>query len=242
MKKRTKVVKKRVKKTPTEATNKKAVTKLLAENNMGVRYDLGCGANKIPGFIGVDMRPIVNVDIVCDLEKFPWPLPSESASVVSCSHVLEHINPAKVDARVVSLIGLLKEKGLLTEKEITETIGDYDFDSTFIRFMDEVWRILKVGGEFVIRVPYAGTIGYYQDPTHINPLTEATFYYFDPFHVTQLFKIYRPKPWEIKHMFWDTEAIMEVVLVKRREDPSFMVHTNLAGKRLNENSTQFVQP
>jgi hypothetical protein len=81
-------------------------------------------------------------------------------------------------------------------------------------------------------VPYAGTIGYYQDPTHVNMLTEATFYYFDPFHASQLFKIYRPKPWEIKHCFWDTEAIMEILLYKRREDKSFMKHVDLSGKGL----------
>lgn len=216
-----------------DAKNKVMLTKLLKEKNLGVKIDLGCGANPIPGFIGVDIRAIPGVDIVVDLEKFPWPIPSECATTVACSHVLEHIVPEKVDARIIALVNLLRKKKVISEKEIKEYIGDMDFESTFIRFMDEVWRILKPGGEFLIRVPYAGTIGYYQDPTHVNMLTEATFYYFDPFHVSNLFKIYRPKPWEIKHCFWDTEAIMEILLIKRREDKSFMTHVNLSGKGLN---------
>lgn len=215
-----------------KATDKKALSKLLKDKARGIRVDIGCGANKIPGWIGLDYRAVPGVDIVCDLETFPWALPSECASVAAASHVLEHIVPHKPDARIVSLIELLKKKKILTDKEIKEHIGEYSFESTFIRFMDEVWRILKPGGEFVIKVPYAGTIGFYQDPTHVNNLTEATFYYFDPFHASQLFKIYRPKPWEIKHCFWDTEAIMEILLIKRREDKSFMEHVDLSGKGL----------
>lgn len=194
----------------------------------GVRYDIGCGANKIPGFVGVDIRAIPGVDIVADLEKFPWPIPSESGTLVACSHVLEHINPLKVDARIVGLTQLLLKKKVITPAEVKEYLGDMDFESNFVRFMDEVWRILKPGGEFMIRVPYAGTVGYWQDPTHVNGITEAVWYYFDPFHATGLFKIYRPKPWEIKHCFWDTEGIMETLLIKRREDQSFMEHVDLS--------------
>jgi len=215
-----------------DAVNKKILQKLLKQKNQGVKIDIGCGANKIPSFVGVDIRPLPGVDIVADLEKYPWPIPSEVASLVSCSHVLEHINPTKVDSRLIGLAKLLVDKKVLSQKDINKYCGEFDFESSFIRFMDEVWRILKPGGEFMFMVPYAGTIGYYQDPTHINNITEATIYYFDPFHPANLYKIYRPKPWEIKHIFWDTEAIMEVLLIKRREDASFTQHVSLTEKGL----------
>lgn len=211
--------------------NDALLKRLLKEKNQGVKIDLGCGANKIPDFIGVDNRALPGVDIVCDLEKFPWPIPDECASTVTCSHVLEHINKAKLDVHFTQLIKLLLKKKTITGGEVKEFIGDIDFESTFIRFMDEAWRILKPGGDFAIAVPYAGTVGFYQDPTHINPLTQATFYYFDPFHASDLYRIYRPKPWEILDIFWDTEAIMEIHLRKRREDKSFTKHVSLSRPR-----------
>lgn len=214
------------------SVNKDAVKKLLKDKNLGVKIDVGCGANKIPGFVGIDIRPLPGVDIVVDLERYPWPIPSECASLVTCSHVLEHVSPTKVDSRLIELAKLLVSKKLITQKELDEHCGEMDFESSFIRFMDEVWRILKPGGEFMFKVPYAGTVGFYQDPTHINQITEATIYYFDPFHASNLYKIYRPKPWEIKHCFYDTEAIMEVLLIKRREDKSFTTHVDLSKKGL----------
>jgi len=35
-----------------------------------------------------------------------------------------------------------------------------------IDLMDECWRVLKLGGQLLIAVPYATSFGYYQDPTH----------------------------------------------------------------------------
>ncbi len=88
----------------------------------------------------------------------------------------------------------------------------------FIRFMDEVWRVLRVGGEFAIATPHGYSPGYLQDPTHCNPCNEATWAYFDPFEPnTQgaLWGIYRPMPWKIKYLSWDPSANIEVILVKR---------------------------
>ncbi len=167
--------------------------KQLLKEKSGIRLDIGCGSNKQPGFIGMDYRPVEGVDIVQDLEEFPWKdLPDESVLVAIASHVLEHINPAK---------------------------------GTFIRFMDEVWRILKPEGEFAIVVPYAGSPGYWQDPSHINPITENTLEYFDPLGRSkgQLYRIYKPKPWKIKEgtLSLKKTGNLEVVLIKRREDPSY---------------------
>ena len=67
--------------------------KLLAENNLGIKLDLGCGWAKQPGFVGMDKRAIDTADIVHDLEVFPYPLPDESCSVILMSHVWEHLDP-----------------------------------------------------------------------------------------------------------------------------------------------------
>lgn len=55
--------------------------------------DLGCGTNKQPQFIGIDKRKLPGVDIVHDLEDFPWPLEDESCLTVVGSNIIEHIKP-----------------------------------------------------------------------------------------------------------------------------------------------------
>lgn len=93
----------------------------------------------------------------------------------------------------------------------------------FLKFMDEVWRVLVPGGKFMIAVPYAGTPGYWQDPTHCNPVTEHTWRYFDPLDPSGFYKFYRPKPWKYNQDLcsWDLQGFMELVLEKRIEDPSY---------------------
>jgi ubiquinone/menaquinone biosynthesis C-methylase UbiE len=53
--------------------------------------DLGCGSAKLTGAVGIDVRPGPGVDIVHDLNKFPWPIEDNRFDTVRCSHVLEHL-------------------------------------------------------------------------------------------------------------------------------------------------------
>ncbi len=156
------------------------IAQLLKERS-GIRLDIGCGANKQDGFVGLDIRPLETVDITHDFEDIPWPLPDESVLVAMASHVVEHISPQKFG---------------------------------FINFMDEVWRVLKDGGEFGIATPHGSSQGFLQDPTHCNPCNEATWAYFAPSHPSGLYGIYKPKPWTIKFLEWSPAANMEVVMVK----------------------------
>lgn len=151
----------------------------------GILLDIGCGGNKQPGMVGMDIRALPGVEIVHDFEVFPWPLPDGCALTAVASHVIEHVNPHK---------------------------------GVFMRFMDEVWRVLKPGGEFAIVVPHGYSMGYLQDPTHCNPCNEHTWYYFDPeAGAGNLYNIYKPKPWKIKWLTWNPSANIEVVLKKREE-------------------------
>jgi predicted O-methyltransferase YrrM len=63
------------------------------DNKKSFLLDLGCGNNKRPGFVGIDKSDIEGVDIIHDLEVFPWPLESESCQTVVGNHIIEHIKP-----------------------------------------------------------------------------------------------------------------------------------------------------
>lgn len=65
------------------------------EAKTGINLDIGGGYNPHPGYVNMDMMDIPEVDIVWDIETFPWPLKDESVNRAIASHVLEHINPHK---------------------------------------------------------------------------------------------------------------------------------------------------
>lgn len=60
-------------------------------SNPPFKIDLGCGARKKPGFIGIDYLPAPGVDHVLDLTKDKFPLPDGSVDHVFSSHFFEHI-------------------------------------------------------------------------------------------------------------------------------------------------------
>lgn len=98
---------------------------------------------------------------------------------------------------------------------------------TFIRVMDEIWRVLKPGAQFAFVVPHASSHGYQQDPTHINQLNETTMHYFDPDPEgrnigQQLYAFYRPRPWKIEKQYFNPEGNLEVLLTKRIMDKSYL--------------------
>ena len=62
-------------------------------NYKKLTLDLGCSGNRHEGAVGLDVRDTPDVDIVHDLEVFPYPLPNDSCTLILASHVLEHIKP-----------------------------------------------------------------------------------------------------------------------------------------------------
>jgi len=54
--------------------------------------DLGCGPNgKKEGSIGLDIRPAPHVDVVHDLDQYPYPFPDGEFDWIEMSHVIEHV-------------------------------------------------------------------------------------------------------------------------------------------------------
>jgi len=53
--------------------------------------DVGCGLKKFPGAIGIDRNPATGADVLCDLDRFPYPFPDGSFHRIRAVHVLEHL-------------------------------------------------------------------------------------------------------------------------------------------------------
>lgn len=56
-----------------------------------MNVNLGCGKFPKPGFVNVDREAGTGVDVVHDLNEFPYPFPDGAATLVEMDHVLEHL-------------------------------------------------------------------------------------------------------------------------------------------------------
>lgn len=76
-----------------EGKMKKKVNYKLFEKAKAIRLDVACGPSKQKGYLGMDIVPGENVDIVHDIQKFPWPIPDNVCASILMSHIYEHIEP-----------------------------------------------------------------------------------------------------------------------------------------------------
>src|SRR3954467_8023608 len=56
-----------------------------------MRFNMGCGHNKLNGWVNVDAFAAAEPDVVWDLETLPWPWPDNCATEVRFIHSLEHM-------------------------------------------------------------------------------------------------------------------------------------------------------
>ncbi|HEV8537643.1 MAG TPA: class I SAM-dependent methyltransferase [Bacteroidota bacterium] len=55
--------------------------------------DLGCGPHaKKDGSIGLDKRPAPHVDVVHDMNQYPYPFPDNEFEWIEMSHIIEHVD------------------------------------------------------------------------------------------------------------------------------------------------------
>jgi SAM-dependent methyltransferase len=54
--------------------------------------DVGCGINKLPGSIGIDRNARTCADVLCDLDRFPYPFRDKSFDRLQAVHVIEHVS------------------------------------------------------------------------------------------------------------------------------------------------------
>lgn len=67
--------------------------------------DLGCGPDKVDGCFGVDNYQFEGVDLVCDLNQYPWPLEDNSFDEIWARHIIEHVDDAVSFLKEIHRIG-----------------------------------------------------------------------------------------------------------------------------------------
>ncbi len=114
--------------------------------------DIGCGVNKVPGSIGIDNVGGDNVDIVCDLSKFPWPFEDNEFDEIIANHFLEHCT---------DIISVLTEMHRITKK-----------DTGKIRIRSPHYTSWNYFGDLTHRTPFSyrsfDHFTYDDDPTGYN--------------------------------------------------------------------------
>jgi ubiquinone/menaquinone biosynthesis C-methylase UbiE len=98
--------------------------------------DVGCGTDKIQGAIGLDRVKLEGVDVVHDLNNFPWPFEDESFDEIYMLDVIEHIdNTIKAMEEVHRL---LKNGGKLFIRVIYWNHKYAFSDPTHVTFFSEI--------------------------------------------------------------------------------------------------------
>jgi SAM-dependent methyltransferase len=119
---------------------------------------LGCGPTPKNPFnadevYGVDVRELGPNIRVADLAIESIPFENDAFDFVSAFDFIEHIP---------RLVYLPQRR------------------NSFVELMNEIWRVLKVGGLFFSGTPAYPHAAAFRDPTHVNIITEETFpFYFD---------------------------------------------------------------
>jgi SAM-dependent methyltransferase len=115
---------------------------------------LGCGGNPRNPFgagifSGIDIRENHQLSVRgVDLFREPIPFADCSFDYVTAFDFIEHV---------------------------PRVCGDGATRFPFVELMDEIHRVLKVGGFFFAKTPAYPFPEAFQDPTHVNVITEETF-------------------------------------------------------------------
>jgi SAM-dependent methyltransferase len=119
-----------------------------------LQINLGSGRDWRPGWLNLDIEPRWEPDAVLDVAR-PLALP-------------QALDTARYGRIVLS-------EGMV-ERIIANDVMEHVSDLTVA--MTNCLRLLKVGGDLLVKVPYDLSYGAWQDPTHVRAFNERSFLYY----------------------------------------------------------------
>jgi SAM-dependent methyltransferase len=121
-----------------------------------MKYDLGCGAKKLDGFIGVDKEELPGVDIVADLNN-KLPIKSDSADEINAMYIVEHVRD--LDFTMNEIWRICKNGAIVTVgvPHFSGNIAYYEYHNRFFNIYSfQDWgggvprMVGKNNGKFII--------------------------------------------------------------------------------------------
>lgn len=106
-------------------------SKLMAAGAIGQTLHIGCGPWSKDGDVGIDLIAGPAVDIVHDLNDFPWPVDSDEFDEVLCFDVLEHLT--NIPATIEEIFRVARDGALIRIKVPSGTSPDVFTDPTHLR-------------------------------------------------------------------------------------------------------------
>lgn len=100
-----------------------------------MKLNLGCGNNKIIGWVNVDMFPACNPDMLANLEHFPYHWEDNSVDEILLNHVLEHLGQVtEVYLKIVQELYRICRHGAIIHIRVPHPRhDDFIIDPTHVR-------------------------------------------------------------------------------------------------------------
>jgi hypothetical protein len=100
-----------------------------------MKLNLGCGFQKLQGFVNVDNEPLCKPDILHNLEMTPWPIADDQFDQVLASHVLEHLGQTTESYfRIIKELWRVCKDGAIIEVHVPHPRHDnFLHDPTHVR-------------------------------------------------------------------------------------------------------------
>jgi SAM-dependent methyltransferase len=121
--------------------------------------DVGCGNKKVPNAIGLDTCLLPGVDVVHDLNCFPYPFADDSIDEIHINHVLEHVpdvmatmeelwricrGGAKLHIRVPHFTGILAWKDPTHRRSFTSESFGYFGENGYSFYTHARYQVVSV--------------------------------------------------------------------------------------------------